>query len=59
MAAGKPAYTVLADRTLHDIAVARPQSLDALTAVKGIGPNKLAQYGAGILAVVAAAVTDR
>lgn len=59
VAAGKPAYTVLADRTLHDIAVARPQSLDALTAVKGIGPNKLAQYGAGILAVVAAAVTDR
>lgn len=59
VAAGKPAYTVLADRTLHDIVVARPQSLDALTAVKGIGPNKLAQYGAGILGVVAVAVTDR
>ena len=58
VAAGKPAYTVLADRTLHDIAVARPQSLDALTAVKGIGPNTLSQYGAGILAVVAAAASD-
>ena len=55
VAAGKPAYTVLSDRTLHDIAVARPASLDELAAVKGVGPAKLQQYGAGLLSVVASA----
>ncbi len=53
VAAGKPAYTVLSDRCLHDIAASRPASLDDLAAVKGVGPAKLTQYGAGILAVVA------
>ncbi|MDO8390095.1 MAG: ATP-dependent DNA helicase UvrD2 [Actinomycetota bacterium] len=51
--AGKPAYTVLADKALHDIALAHPTSLDELARVKGVGPAKLQQYGAGILAVVA------
>lgn len=52
-AAGKPAYTVLSDRTLHDIAHAQPHSHDQLAAIKGMGPMKLQQYGAGILGVVA------
>ena len=51
--AGKPAYTVLADKALHDIALARPTSLDELARVKGVGPAKLQLYGAGILDVVA------
>lgn len=54
VAAGKPAYTVLSDRTLHDLAEARPASLDALAAVRGIGPAKLAQYGASLLDLIAA-----
>ncbi len=52
-AAGKPAYTVLPDSALHEIAVRLPSSLDALAAIKGIGPNKLSQYGNGILEVLA------
>ena len=54
-AAGKPAFTVLSDRTLHDITVARPQSHDQLAAIRGMGPMKLQQYAAGILGVVASA----
>jgi DNA helicase-2/ATP-dependent DNA helicase PcrA len=54
VAAGKPAYTVLSDRTLHDLAVARPASLDALAAVRGIGPAKLAQYGTSLLDLIVA-----
>ncbi|MEI8239226.1 MAG: HRDC domain-containing protein, partial [Actinomycetota bacterium] len=53
LAAGKPAYTVLSDATLRDIAVRRPASLDQLAGVKGVGPAKLQQYGAAFLAAVA------
>ncbi|MGD9996859.1 MAG: 3'-5' exonuclease, partial [Ilumatobacteraceae bacterium] len=52
LAAGKPAYTVLADAALHEIAVARPASLAELSRVRGVGPSKLEQFGAAILAVV-------
>ena len=52
LAAGKPAYTVLADAALHQIAVAKPGSLAELARIKGVGPAKLEQYGAAILAVV-------
>ncbi|MCO5329391.1 MAG: ATP-dependent DNA helicase UvrD2 [Ilumatobacteraceae bacterium] len=53
LAAGKPAYTVLADAALHAIAAARPSSLDELAAIKGVGPAKLAQYGNALLDLVA------
>ena len=49
---GKPAYTVLADAALRDIAAARPSTLAELARVKGIGPAKLTQYGEQVLAVV-------
>jgi DNA helicase-2/ATP-dependent DNA helicase PcrA len=52
LAGGKPAYTVLADAALHEIAVARPASLAELSRVRGVGPSKLEQFGAAILAVV-------
>ena len=54
LAAGKPAYTVLPDTALHAIAALQPSSLDELSAIKGIGPSKLQQYGAALLAAVAA-----
>ncbi len=54
LAAGKPAYTVLPDTALHAIAVAHPSSLDELAAIRGVGPSKLAQYGAALLAAVEA-----
>ena len=52
LAAGKPAYTVVADATLAAIAAARPATLDELARIRGIGPSKLEQYGAALLAVV-------
>ncbi|KAA5804092.1 DNA helicase RecQ [Alkalicaulis satelles] len=52
--AGKPAYTVFADRTLVELALARPQTLDAMGGVFGVGARKLERYGEAFLAVIAA-----
>jgi DNA helicase-2/ATP-dependent DNA helicase PcrA len=56
LAAGKPAFTVISDATIEAIAVAQPRSLDALAAIKGIGPRKLEDYGDALLAAVAAGI---
>ena len=50
---GKPAYTVLTDRTLKELASSRPQRIEDLANVYGIGPAKLDSYGQEILDVVA------
>ena len=50
-----PAYVVAHDETLAAIADDRPISMSQLRRIKGIGPAKLDQYGAEILAIVAAA----
>lgn len=47
-----PAFVVFSDATLLELALARPASEDALLEVSGIGPRKLAEYGAAILAIV-------
>ncbi len=47
-----PAYIVFSDRTLTDMAVRRPSSLDSLANVKGVGEMKLGKYGAQFLAVI-------
>jgi DNA helicase-2/ATP-dependent DNA helicase PcrA len=52
-AAGKPAYTVLADRALAEIARARPASRAELQRVHGVGPAKLDAYGDALLRLVA------
>ncbi len=52
---GVPAYTVLHDATLREVAAARPASLPELAAVKGLGPVKIERYGDALLAVLAAA----
>ncbi|MBO3701435.1 MAG: DNA helicase RecQ [Candidatus Accumulibacter sp.] len=51
---GVPAYVILHDRTLGEIAAVRPDSLPALLAVPGIGVAKAERYGEGLLAIVAA-----
>ncbi len=51
-ARGKPAYTVFSNATLGEIARLRPLDEPALLAIKGIGPAKLTQYGAAILALI-------
>ena len=49
---GKPAYTVLSDTTLRDIATAVPQTLKQLSLLRGIGPVKLERFGAAILKIL-------
>ena len=51
-AAKVPAYVIFPDRTLVEMAVRRPGSLDALSGVRGVGPTKLERYGEKILAVI-------
>ncbi len=51
-----PAYVVLHDATLRDLAAARPASLHELAAVKGFGPTKIERYGDDVLALVAASL---
>ena len=54
-AAGRNAFHVFSDATLHEIASRRPQTMDELAAIKGVGPKKLQQYGPAILAMTQAA----
>jgi len=47
--AGQKAFYVFPDATLQRIAAARPQTLEDLQSVKGVGPKKLEQYGQSVL----------
>jgi ATP-dependent DNA helicase RecQ len=49
---GVPAFVVLHDATLHELAAAQPQTHAELAGVKGMGPTKLERYGDDLLAVV-------
>jgi RecQ family ATP-dependent DNA helicase len=48
-----PAYVVLHDATLRELAALRPQTLDELAGVNGFGPVKLERYGDDVLSVLA------
>jgi ATP-dependent DNA helicase RecQ len=48
-----PAYVVLHDATLRELASIRPQTRDELAGVKGFGPVKVERYGDALLAVLA------
>jgi ATP-dependent DNA helicase RecQ len=49
-----PAYVILHDTTLTEIARVRPRSIDALARIAGIGARKLERYGASLVALVSA-----
>jgi ATP-dependent DNA helicase RecQ len=51
---GVPAYVVLHDSTINEIAAAKPASPRELSRITGIGPTKLERYGADILEIVGA-----
>ncbi|WP_222932703.1 DNA helicase RecQ [Nocardia yunnanensis] len=51
---GVPAYVVFHDATLREIATRKPTSMSDLAGISGIGENKRAKYGEGVLEVVAA-----
>jgi ATP-dependent DNA helicase RecQ len=48
----QPAYVVFPDRSLIEMAAAKPTSLDELGRVHGVGAAKLARYGSAFLAVI-------
>ncbi|MGV3628511.1 MAG: DNA helicase RecQ [Betaproteobacteria bacterium] len=49
---GVPAFVIFHDRTLAEIAAARPPDMDALGGISGIGAKKLERYGESLLALV-------
>lgn len=48
-----PAFVVFTDATLTAIAEARPESLEQLAKLAGVGPSKLENYGEAVLTVLA------
>jgi ATP-dependent DNA helicase RecQ len=52
---GVPAYVIFHDATLREIAAQAPDSLGKLRGISGVGENKLAKYGEGVLETLAAA----
>lgn len=50
---GVPAYVVAFDRTLVEMATARPRNTDELLMIHGMGPARAEQYGDGFLRVLA------
>jgi ATP-dependent DNA helicase RecQ len=51
-AARVPAYVIFTDRTLIEMAETKPQSLDEMARISGVGATKLERYGAAFLEVV-------
>jgi ATP-dependent DNA helicase RecQ len=54
-AAKVPAYIIFNDRTLVEMAESRPQSLDDMARVGGVGAKKLERYGSAFLEVITGA----
>lgn len=50
---GIPAYMIFSDKTMDDLVESKPQSIDALGDIYGIGGNKQKRYGKAILKVLA------
>jgi ATP-dependent DNA helicase RecQ len=51
---GVPAFVVFHDSHLRAIAASRPITLEALSEVKGVGPNRLDRYGSAVIGLVRA-----
>ncbi len=51
---GKPPYVVAHDKLLAELSNRRPETLQVLATLPGIGPSKLEKYGAAILKIVVA-----
>jgi ATP-dependent DNA helicase RecQ len=57
-AQGVPAYVVFPDRTLIEMAERRPQTLDEMARIGGVGAVKLERYGSVFLKVVTGETPD-
>jgi ATP-dependent DNA helicase RecQ len=53
-----PPYVIAPDRTLIEIALTKPSTPDELAFLHGMGPTRVAAYGAGLLAVVQARASN-
>jgi ATP-dependent DNA helicase RecQ len=53
-----PPYVIAPDRTLIEIALTRPSTPDELSFLHGMGPARIAAYGAGLIAVVQARASN-
>ena len=53
-----PAFVVFSDASLRELARRRPATDEALLAVPGVGPAKLAAYGEALKALLAAPEGD-
>ncbi|MGI3164001.1 DNA helicase RecQ [Pseudooceanicola sp. 200-1SW] len=51
-----PAYVIFNDRTLIEMAEAKPATLDDMAGITGVGAKKLSAYGATFLEVITGAV---
>ncbi|MGP9568141.1 DNA helicase RecQ [Halomonas sp. AOP25-F1-15] len=51
-AQGVPAYVIFHDATLAEMTEQKPQNLQALGAISGVGARKLEDYGEGFLTVI-------
>jgi len=51
---GLPPYVIFHDSTLRAMAAAKPESLDELSRIQGVGAAKLQRYGQAMLAVLSA-----
>ncbi len=47
-----PPYVIFHDRTLVEIATVRPETIESLSQINGLGAKKIASYGAAILSVI-------
>jgi ATP-dependent DNA helicase RecQ len=54
MERGVPAYVILHDSTLRDLAALRPTTLEAMRGVRGMGERKLADFGSKFAEHIAA-----
>ncbi|MEM8728700.1 MAG: DNA helicase RecQ [Pseudomonadota bacterium] len=57
-AARVPAYIIFNDRTLIEMAEARPETLDQMARISGVGAKKLERYGAAFLEVISGDIVE-
>ncbi len=50
--AGVPAYVIFTDKTLIEMAETRPENLDAMAKISGVGATKLERYGPAFLQAI-------
>jgi ATP-dependent DNA helicase RecQ len=51
-AEGVPAFTIFSDRTLRELATARPRDIAELLQTWGLGSSRVARFGSDLLAAI-------